>query len=102
MSVIIGEITIETAPNVLMKDMSYGRVCLMVGYVLLEDTSYKRVCFSGGNIFQVNMSYRSFVLWEVMLCRRTCHASVHVFIMAYVTVRSVLLEEMSYTRTGLT
>ena len=50
---------------VLMKDMFYGRACLIVGYVLLEDMSHGRTCQSGGHIFQDDMFYGSICLMGV-------------------------------------
>ena len=49
---------------------------------------------------------RAYVFREVMLCRSKCHArscvgGVHVFMMAYNAICSVLLEDISYSRTCL-
>ena len=41
--------------------MSYWRIRLMVGHVFQVDISFRITCLTG-----------VYILWKVMLCRRTC------------------------------
>ena len=61
--------------------------------------------FSGVHVFQVDMCYESIcvkgghALLERMSCGRSCIGGVHVFRMAYLVMRYVLLIEISYWMT---
>ena len=67
--------------------------------------SYGRTCFSGVHVFQVDMYYESIcikgshALLEQMSCGRSYVGGVHVFRMAYLVMRYVLLIDISYWMT---
>ena len=60
-------------------------------HVFQDDMSYESICLTG-----------DYALVEIMSCGRSCVGGIHVFMMAYLAICSVLLEDITYWMTNFT